>query len=202
MLWIGLTGGIATGKSTAAGVLRNLGIPVIDADVLAHEELQPGCESFTEIVQEFGQEVLLQNGTINRNELARIVFSDEMRRIKLEQIIHPKVQSKVRSFKLQQEQAGQLIAIYDVPLLFEKKLESQFDGVLLIDCNEKLQVERLIQRNQITIDEARLRLAAQLDMKLKRQKANWVIENNLTKDDLKKQITIWLSSLGMNVSHS
>ena len=154
-MWIGLTGGIATGKSAAAAILREMSIPVIDADVLAHQELQPGSESFQSIVQEFGSRILSQDGTICRQELAMLIFSNENERVKLEAIIHPKVQEKVKHFREKQIFMGTEIAVYDVPLLFEKNLESQFDGVLLIDCEDQIQLDRLMTSNGLSVTEAK-----------------------------------------------
>lgn len=194
-MWIGLTGGIATGKSTAAKILKDLGVPVVDADALAHDELNPGSESYLKIVQYFGEVILHQNGTILREELARIIFNDPQARLQLEAIIHPKVQEKVKKFRKEQQSRGQLLAVYDVPLLFEKKLESQFDGVLLIDCEEHVQLERLKQRNQLTTEQAQLRMNAQLDMQEKRNKARWIIDNNSSRKELEKQLNDWLQRL-------
>ncbi len=195
MLWIGLTGGIATGKSAAAAILREMSIPVIDADVLAHQELQPGSESFQSIVQEFGSRILSQDGTICRQELAMLIFSNENERVKLEAIIHPKVQEKVKHFREKQIFMGTEIAVYDVPLLFEKNLESQFDGVLLIDCEDQIQLDRLMTRNGLSVTEAKLRMAVQMDMNMKRVRATWVIENNSTRDELKIVLQQWLQNL-------
>lgn len=194
MLWIGLTGGIATGKSTASKILRDeLGIPVIDADEIVHKLMKPGTIAFKEIQQYFGQDVLSQDGTIDRLKLGRLVFSDVQLRKVLESIIHPKVQERVQNFKQEQIRKGCQVAIYDVPLLFENQLVGQFDGVLLIACGESVQLDRLMRRNHLNHEDAALRVRSQIPIAEKRSLSTWVIENDSDIESLRMKINQWYS---------
>ena len=194
-LWIGLTGGIATGKSTVSALLQDQGLAVIDADKLAHEALQPGTESFEKIVQTFGQDILALDGTIQRSILASKIFSDEQKKLQLEGIIHPYVQSRVKIQKAEFLQKGHRLIFYDVPLLFEKKLQDQFDLILVVTCQEETQIQRMKKRNRWSDDEIRQRLANQIPMSEKEQGADLVIFNDGGLEDLKSSVQRVLSEL-------
>lgn len=187
-LWIGLTGGVATGKSTVSGLLQDQGLAVIDADVLAHEALQPGTESYEQIVRTFGQGVLNPDGSIQRSALASQIFSNEQKKLQLEGITHPYVQKRVQELKESFRQQGHQIVIYDVPLLFEKNLQSQFDFVIVVTCSEALQIQRMKSRNRWSDEEIRQRLANQMPMFQKELQADFVIRNEGTKEELGRAV--------------
>lgn len=177
-LWLGLTGGIATGKSTVSKIFQDLGLAVIDADIIAHEALLPKTASYEEIVQVFGKEILKDDGCIDRQLLAKKIFQNEAEKFKLESIVHPYVQKRVVEMQQVFLQAGHRAMIYDVPLLFEKQMQGQFDFTLIVTCSEALQVLRMKQRNRWTDEEIALRLKNQMPLDMKEQCADFVIENN------------------------
>lgn len=185
MLWIGLTGGIASGKSTVSELIRQSGVPVVDADQLSREAVLPGSPVFKQVVQHFGPEVVLPSGELNRVELGRLIFADENRRLLLESFIHPYVQGRTQDLRRQYKSQGHGFAFYDVPLLYEKKLEAQFDDVVLVYCDETLQRERLGRFRQMSEADIDRRLSAQIPLikKLSSNKA-YVIYNNSSLQDL------------------
>lgn len=184
MKWIGLTGGIACGKSAVATHLRAKGWSVVDADVLAHKALSPGTSSYTNVVSFFGPQILSADKSIDRKSLGAIVFNDKAKLLKLEEFIHPWVQEQTRTHREQFQKAGEKMAFYDVPLLFEKNLHSQFDDVIVVACDEKIQIERLKKRNGFNEEEARRRIAAQMPLMEKVKRTSHVIYNNGTLAEL------------------
>lgn len=184
MKWIGLTGGIACGKSAVATHLRAKGWSVVDADVLAHKALSPGTSSYINAVSFFGPQILSADKSIDRKSLGAIVFNDKAKLLKLEEFIHPWVQEQTRAHRETFEKAGEKMAFYDVPLLFEKNLHSQFDDVIVVACDEKIQIERLKKRNGFNEEEARRRIAAQMPLMEKVKRTSHVIYNNGTLAEL------------------
>ncbi len=196
MEWIGLTGGIASGKSTAKKLIEGLGYPVIDADLVAHKLSEKGAEGYRQIVSHFGTEILTKDLAIDRKILGSLVFKNAELKLKLENILHPLIQADVQKLKIQYSEAGQTICFYDVPLLFEKNLKSRFDSVVLIWCNRDQQISRLILRNQLSVDEAELRVNAQLPMIEKVKRSHHCIDNSTDEANLSTQIKNLLQTLG------
>lgn len=188
MKWIGLTGGIATGKSTVSKILRDLGLPVIDADFLAREVIEVGSIGFGRVVKEFGSEVLNDKGEIDRVKLGEIVFNNSKKREALENIIHPLIHEMRSSERLKLEQQNFDLAFYDVPLLFEKKLEGEFDAIVLVYCSEKLQRSRMQDRNNLNEEQISSRLKSQLSIDDKLKKSQFVIINQGSLSDLKLNV--------------
>ncbi len=195
MLWVGLTGGIGTGKSTVTRILRQAGIPVVDADVLAREVVKAGTEGHGEVIKAFGPASIDQNGELNRKEIGMKVFNDRTKLEVLERIIHPRVRALCLHEKNQLAAAGNAIAVYDVPLLFEKKLEASFDQVVVVTCDPQIQIDRLIKRDGFTEDEAIRRIAAQLPLSEKVKAAHFTIHNDGSALDLEKQVSNLLEKL-------
>jgi dephospho-CoA kinase len=195
MRWIGLTGGIASGKSTVAELLRKRGFSVVDADKLAHEVIEPGTEAYTKVLNEFGSVILGPDNRIDRGRLGQIVFGDKTKLAKLEGFIHPAVQQATEEKRRALAAAGTLMAFYDVPLLFEKNLEGRFDGVLLVTCSEETQRARLRSRNKLTDIEIQRRLDAQIPLKEKEKRAQWVIENVGSLKELEKKVDALISEM-------
>lgn len=197
MKWVGLTGGIATGKSTTSNILRSqYNLPVIDADELAKQALNIGETPFKAVVQHFGLGILQADQQIDRAKLAQLVFSDPNNRAIIESYIHPYVQDKVQELKKLYQSRGAKSCLYDVPLLFEKNLESQFDQTILVYSPKNLQIERIKLRNpKWSGAEIEQRLNSQLDIEIKKNKANYIINNIGTLDDLQKQIATMVQTL-------
>jgi dephospho-CoA kinase len=174
---VGLTGGIATGKSTFAGELRALGLPVIDADALARAAVAPGSPALAQIARELGSVVLLPDGTLDRKRVASIVFADPGARRRLEAITHPAVRRLVLEETMRLAAEGRPLAFYDVPLLFEVGLDRELDSVVVVYAPRAVQKERLVRRDHLAPEEAEARLAAQLDIEEKARRADFVVEN-------------------------
>jgi dephospho-CoA kinase len=195
MKWTGLTGGIATGKSTAKKLIESLGFPVIDADQISHKLSEVGATGYTQIVSQFGHSVLNSDLTINRKKLGQIIFSDTSLKLKLESILHPLIQTEVKVQREFQRLNGAKLCFYDVPLLFEKKLWSDFDATVLIWCDPNIQLQRLMTRNSLSEEEARLRLANQLPLVDKVSLAHYCVDNSGDLVELEKQISFLLKRL-------
>lgn len=195
MKWIGLTGGIATGKSTATEVIRGLGLTVIDADKISHQLSEIGERGYEKMLAHFGPQILKSDLSIDRKKLGQLVFADHKMKSDLENILHPLIRIEVQLQKKIQQENGDRLCFYDVPLLFEKKLESEFDATVLIWCDHKTQLERLIKRDGLTEFEALARLSHQLLMTDKVKKANFCIDNSGDRADLQRQIQKLIKSL-------
>lgn len=193
--WIGLTGGIASGKSTVSQLFESRGIPVVDADKIAKDVIGRGSLGLQKVVQAFGPEILCDNGELDRKKIAALVFSKKEQLSRLEAIVHPLVQEEVQTLREHYKSQGHHLVIYDVPLLFEKKLESQFQGIVLVWCDPLVQLERLRRRDGLSEDEAKIRLAAQIPLNDKKAKATWLIENNGDRNNLEKNFENVLMSL-------
>lgn len=195
MKWIGLTGGIATGKSTVSEMLRRQSYEVVDADAEARLVVGPGTEGLSKLVQEFGKQILNSDQTLDRAQLAQIVFKNPAAKNKLEEITHPLIQNEVAKKKKLLEMQGAAMAFYDVPLLFEKKLQSQFDAVVLVYCPRSLQIERMKKRNAWSENEILLRLDSQIDIEVKKGMADFVIDNSKDLVFLQQEVMRTLTGL-------
>lgn len=189
----GLTGGIATGKSTVSNMFRQLGAPVVDADVIARLVVEPDRPAWHDLVAFFGEEILLLDRTVNRPRLGEIVFSDAEKRDKLNHIIHPRVREESA------RQVAQYLAkdpsrpvLQDVPLLIETGLYKQMDKVIVVYADEYTQLKRLMARNSLSETEARLRINAQLSIEEKVAYADYVIDNRGHVEETREQVKqIW-----------
>lgn len=186
MFRVGLTGNIASGKSTVARVWQRLGAPVIDADVLARRAVAPGSVGLRRIVETFGPGVLDEAGRLDRAALRDIVFRDPEARAKLEAIVHPEVGRLRREEEARLEAAGEKIVVHDIPLLFEAGLDEEFDAIVLVDAPERVRLERLMRDRGLTEDEARRMIDAQMPSSQKRDRADYVIENEGTLETLER----------------
>jgi dephospho-CoA kinase len=193
--WIGLTGGIGSGKSTVARIIRDLGFPVIDADQLARDAVSRGSVGVDQIRQQFGPEFLLPDQTLDRKKMAQFVFKNKTDLEKLEKIIHPLVRQLMLQKKQQLDKQQTLLAFYDVPLLFEKHLEKDFDSVVVVSCSEQQQLQRLMARDQLSLVEAQDRIRSQMDLEKKVQRADFVIDNSGLALDLESKIKTLLKTL-------
>lgn len=184
MLRVGLTGNIASGKSTVAEVWRRLGARVIDADELARRAVEPGTPGLERVVREFGPEVLDERGRLDRAALRRIVFRDPEARRRLEAIVHPEVRRLRAEEEARARAEGVRILVHDIPLLFELGMEKEFDVVVLVEARPELRLERLVRERGLSEEEARRMIEAQMPSEAKRPKADLVIENEGTREEL------------------
>ncbi|HET7578866.1 MAG TPA: dephospho-CoA kinase [Bacillales bacterium] len=185
---IGLTGGIASGKSTVSKMIQDIGIPVIDADFYAREVVEPGEEAYEKIIAHFGESILHGDGTIDRKKLGAIIFNDEKERDALNGIVHPAVREKMNARKAACRKEGRDTVVLDIPLLFESKLTKTVDKILLVYVKEDVQLKRLMERDGSTKEEALSRIRSQIPLDEKRPHADAVINNNGTTEDSKKQL--------------
>jgi len=189
---IGLTGGIATGKSTVAAMLQQLGARIIDADALAREIVEPGKEAWQEIVSAFGREILRADQSIDREKLRRQVFEDQQARKRLESITHPRIRTLAQQRIQQLAAEGAEIIVYMAPLLFENQAHLWLRPVILVACDLAKQKKRLRDRDKLTEGQIRQHLKAQMSLAEKRKLADSIIENNGSVEELKKQVQeVW-----------
>ncbi|WP_430592963.1 dephospho-CoA kinase [Humidisolicoccus flavus] len=205
MTFLGLTGGIAAGKSTIARTLQSLGAIVFDADAVAREVVEPGEPAFALIVDRFGQEVLRADGSLDRQALGRVIFDDATARRDLEQITHPairaRVQERVRAIRA--EHPGSVI-VYDIPLLVETGAQSTFDSVVVAHAPVETRIERLITRRGMTREEAEARIASQASDGERLAVADYVIDTGGSLDQTHAQTeALWaeLLTLSANADH-
>ena len=193
MLLVGLTGNIASGKSTVAQLLAERGATIIDADELARDAVQPGTPALNAIVSRWGTGVLAADGQLNRAALRAIVFDDDPEQLDaLNQIVHPDVEQRRVAAVADAQARGDRIVVCDIPLLFEKKMVDEFDLVLLVDAPRPLRLERVSQERGLSTPEAMAMIAAQMPAELKRARADLVIQNAGSAEDLAKQVNaVW-----------
>lgn len=188
MKLVGLTGGIASGKSTVAKILERLGAAIVNADTLSREVVEPGQEGWKEIVATFGADVLQPDQTLDRQKLRTIIFDNPDARKTLEAIIHPRVRALAEQRIREHTAAGFVVVVYEVPLLFEAKIHEWLRPVILVACDVDTQRRRLEQRDQVDSAAAQKIIDAQMSLEEKRRLADYVIENNGTLADLERQV--------------
>lgn len=194
MLRVGLTGGIGSGKSTVAGRLAEHGAVVIDSDRLAREVVEPGTPGLAEIVDEFGAEMLAEDGTLDRKRLAAAVFSDDAAREKLNAIVHPKVGA--RTAELMSTAADDAIVVHDVPLLVENSLGPRYHLVIVVDAPVDVRVHRLIRDRGMSEEDARARIASQASEAERRAAADVWLDNGGARDDVLAEVdALWADRL-------
>ena len=185
---IGLTGGIASGKSLVARILEQLGAAVVDADQLAREVVAPNEAAYHELVAEFGEGILSSDRTINRPLLGKLVFADPEARRRLEAITHPAIGRRAEQKLAALRRAGTRVVFYVAPLLIEAGITSRVDEVWVVYLDEPTQLKRLMARDGIGRDEALRRIAAQMPMEEKKKYGRLVIDNRGTPDELERQV--------------
>lgn len=195
MKWIGITGGMGSGKSALAQFLREMNQPVIEADVFAHEALSEKSPVYKKIVKVFGQDILDKNQKINHKKLGKKVFSQSHLLSKLESIIHPFVQKKVEKERKKIKNSGFSLCFYELPLLFEKNLQDDFDEIILLASKRDTQKKRLLQKSHISEEEIEMRLKNQMSTEEKRKKADFIIENEGSLEELKNKTKTLLKEI-------
>ena len=187
MKLVGLTGGVGSGKSTVATLLKELGAEVIDADEASHAVYEPGTPGFAAVVREFGEE-FVRDGRIDRQRLGELVFNDAGARGRLNAVVHPLVREWMAARTVEAAERGAEIAVQVVPLLFENGLEDLFATVLLVFVPEELQVERLVSGRGLPPERARAMIAAQMPIETKRRLAHHVIDNSGAVEETRAQV--------------
>ncbi|MDH5389458.1 MAG: dephospho-CoA kinase [Gammaproteobacteria bacterium] len=187
MLRIGLTGGIGSGKSTVAKIFSNLGITIIDADIIAHQLTQSGSDSFKEIKKLFGEKFINDNGELDRKKIAQTVFSNPSAKIALEEILHPKIKQRILQ-EIEKAHSSQYI-ILAIPLLLESDFTDLVDRTLVIDTNDDIRIKRIQQRDTRTEKQIREIMANQIDREHRLQRADDILNNNGNLEDLNSAVT-------------
>jgi dephospho-CoA kinase len=179
VLLVGLTGGVCTGKSTVDGMLRELEIPVLDADAVVHELLAPGGAAVAPVLARFGPDVATEDGGVDRKALGKLVFSDDEARGRLETIVHPLVLAESeRRLERMAGAAGVELVVYDAALLVETGRNRRFDRLVVVTCTQEQQLERLMHRDGLSADDAGARIRSQLPIEKKAKLADYVIDNS------------------------
>jgi dephospho-CoA kinase len=191
----GLTGGIGSGKSTVAEMLEEYGIPVVSADELSRMVVAPGSRGLADVVEAFGEEVLDDKGELDRKKMGRIVFAAPERRRELEAILHPRIRERYEQVLDALEKAGHPVMIYEVPLLFEKKLDLQDEmkGVILVTATADTRIARVKARDALTTEDVLARMRAQMPEQEKRARADYIIHNDADLDELRREVEYLIS---------
>ena len=184
---VGLTGGVASGKSTVSAILAELGAVVVDADLLAREVVAPGTPGLAAVVAEFGDGVLGADGSLDRPALGAVVFADEAARRRLEAIVHPLVRARGRA--LEEAAPAGAVVVHDIPLLAETGQAERFDAVLVVDVPVETQVERMVSQRGMSRADAEARIAAQATREERLAVATYVVDNTGTREDLRDRVT-------------
>jgi dephospho-CoA kinase len=198
-LVIGLTGGIASGKSTVSTMFKKMDITVIDADIEARLAVQKGEPAYLKIIAEFGQEILLPNEEIDREKLGSIIFYQVEKRRLLNEIVHPEVRKRMNSKIEQAKQNKEEIVVLDIPLLFESKLTYMVDKTLLVYADRDIQLKRLMDRNSLSLEDAEARIHSQMPLQEKVSLADAVINNNGSLQDTQTQLNSILANWGIHL---
>jgi dephospho-CoA kinase len=193
---IGLTGGIASGKSTAARILAELGARIVDADAVARDIVAPGQPALAEIAKRFGGEMIQRDGTLDRKRLGAVVFADADKRRVLNAITHPRIAVETQARLGQLREAGVAVAVYEAALLVENGVHRGLDGLIVVTCDEATQLRRLVVRDEFTEAQARARIAAQAPNADKLAAATWVVDTSGPLPDTKEQLArVWAEIL-------
>ena len=189
---VGLTGGISSGKSTVSSYLKQLKIPVIDADEVARKVVEPNSQGAKEIRKTFGSDVFEEDGSLNRQKLGELVFSNAENRQKLDELLQPLIKIMILEEIEAYRQKGENMIVLDLPLLFEKQYEELCEEIIVVYVPRELQLERLMKRNQYTKQEALSRIDSQLSIEEKRKRATVLFDNQGTIQQLYHQVEQWL----------
>lgn len=189
---IGLTGGIATGKTTVSNYLKELGYSIIDADVIARQVVEPGTKGLRMITDTFGEKVLTSDGLLDRQHLAQLVFTSSEQLQQLNRILQPIIRERIQE---PISTSKDPVVVIDVPLLYEQHYEDLCDVVMVVSAQPQQQLERLMNRNHLTMDEAKNRVASQMPLSPKERLADVVIDNNGSVEETRQQVKKWLNQV-------
>lgn len=191
---LGLTGGIATGKSTVSRYFFEKGYAVVDADVVARRVVEPGTEGLANIVAQFGTEIIQTDGTLNREKLGAMIFADAKKRETLNSLLSDLIRRAIMADTATLVNANQPLIVLDIPLLYEAGYETHCDAVMVVYTTEEVQRKRLMGRNNLSEEEALNRIASQEPIEAKKNRADIVIDNNGTLNDTYEQVETWLKN--------
>ncbi len=194
---IGLTGSIASGKSTVAKMLEKLQLPIVDADQVARIVVEPGTETLQQIAQAFGEEIILPDGQMDRKKVGDLIFHDPKKRKQLNDIIHPAIRKEMLRQRDEHLRNGALNVVMDIPLLFESQLQHFVERILVVSVTEENQLTRLMERNQLSFEEAKARISSQLPISVKEKGADAVIYNNTDLASTERQLHHILKEWGV-----
>ncbi|MBG9793233.1 dephospho-CoA kinase [Paenibacillus dendritiformis] len=195
---IGLTGGIASGKSTVSRLLVERGALLVDADRIAREIVLPGSPALDQIAERFGADMLLPDGSLDRKRLGNVVFANAAERKALEEITHPAIrQEMMTQMRRLEEEHPQSLVVVDVPLLYESGLTDRFEEIVVVYVPKEIQLERLMRRDGLTEAEASERLRSQWDIEMKRERADYVIDNSKGIEETRQQVEQFLLQKGL-----
>ncbi|MEO7103892.1 MAG: dephospho-CoA kinase [Gemmatimonadaceae bacterium] len=203
MLYVGLTGNIASGKSEAASRFEALGATILDADVLAREAVAVGSPGYRRVVERWGKDFLTPDGALDREALRHTVFADKDQLDELNEIIHPSVNTLRKKIVADTRKRGDAVLIYVVPLLFERHLVAEFDKIVLVDAPKELRFKRLVKLRGVSEEDAGNMIAAQMNAELKRAGSDYVIENDGSLKKLQLQVDkVWEELTGLDARSS
>lgn len=185
---IGLTGGIGSGKSTVARSLQEHGFPIVDADLIAREIVEPGQPALAELTKEFGEDILNADGSLDRGLLASRAFTNKDTTQRLNNITHPRINQRTQELFDEARENGAEAVIYDMPLLIDKGLHKDMDATIVVHAAEHVRLERLTTKRGLDVDDVRRRINAQIDDETRKQHADILLDNNGTEEDLTQQI--------------
>ena len=185
---IGLTGGIGSGKSTVARSLQEHGFPIVDADLIAREIVEPGQPALAELTKEFGADILNADGSLDRGLLASRAFTNKDTTQRLNNITHPRINQRTQELFDEARENGAEAVIYDMPLLIDKGLHKDMDATIVVHAAEHVRLERLTTKRGLDVDDVRRRINAQIDDETRKQYADILLDNNGTEEDLTQQI--------------
>jgi dephospho-CoA kinase len=187
---VGLTGGIASGKSTVSRMLLALGAVIIDADLIAREVVAPGQPTLEAIRDSFGQNIILEDGSLDRQKLGAVIFNDGQARTKLNLIIHPAIRKRMTELKEEAIVKGEELIVLDIPLLFESELHYMVEKILVVYVPEHIQKKRLMSRDQIAENEAMSRIRSQMSIEQKKNKGHAFIDNSGSYEETQEQLAL------------
>lgn len=199
---IGLTGNIGTGKTTVAWMFSELGVPLINADEIAHEALKPHSKTWAQLFDRYGKKILLRQGVVDRKVLAQIIFGNEAERKFVESLIHPKVQEEISKKLAEAKHKNTPMIIVEIPLLFETKWDKEMDSIIVVRCDIEQQIARCQEKFGLSREEVLLRIKAQLPIEKKIAKADYVIDNAGSKSETMIQVRRVYTSLEKGELHT
>ncbi|EOL46058.1 dephospho-CoA kinase [Enterococcus phoeniculicola] len=189
---LGITGGISTGKSSVVAVFKELGYPIVDADIVARQVVEPQTPGLNAIVEVFGNEIITEDGHLNRKKLGSIIFQSDEKRQQLNQLLNPFIRSEIVA-QIEEKKKLASLVIVDIPLLFEGHYEQYMTQVAVVYIPEVLQLQRLMKRDHLNEEDALKRIHSQLDIEEKKKRADIVFDNQGSQEKTREQVMAWLS---------